>query len=159
VTSREPDDLASGKREPGGLRVVRLCVRSVPWSGVYRCGQCRWLQSSLRMSRPWPGCMGRSASGEAVRRGQSRGRPRRPGAAGQTDRRPRAWPLARRSCSCRPRWRLGHWRLACGQAADLAVAHAVVDQGQQAAGGRDLGDVAGFLAAAGDDGGLDRADH
>jgi hypothetical protein len=47
----------------------------------------------------------------------------------------------------RLRWRLGRgWRV-CGrsQAADLPVAHAVEDQDEQPPGGRDLGDVAGFL--------------
>ena len=39
-------------------------------SGVFRCGSAGWLQSSFRVSRPWPGRVGRSASGEAVRRGQ-----------------------------------------------------------------------------------------
>src|SRR6266571_8601134 len=79
---------------------------------------------------------------------------------GQNAWRPRAWPLARESCSCRPR-RLGYGRVGGwpGQAADLPVAQAVVDQGEQPAGGGDLGDVAGFLAAAGDDGVPGRADH
>ena len=44
-----------------------------------------------------------------------------------------------------------------GEAADAPVAHAVVDQGEQLAGGGDLGDVLGLLAAAGDDGVLDLA--
>ena len=40
---------------------------------------------------------------------------------------------------------------------DLPVAQAVVDQGEELAGGGDLGDVAGLVAAAGDDAGLDRS--
>ena len=44
-----------------------------------------------------------------------------------------------------------------GQAADLPVAQAVEDQGKHGPGGGDLGDVAGFLPAAGDDGVLDGA--
>ena len=44
-----------------------------------------------------------------------------------------------------------------GQAADLPVAQAVEDQGEQPAGGGDLRDVLGFLTAAGDDRVFDRA--
>ena len=61
----------------------------------FRCGQCRWLRSSLRLARAEPGAWGGSASGKAVRRGQSRGRARRQIATALSDRRPRAWPLAR----------------------------------------------------------------
>jgi len=46
-----------------------------------------------------------------------------------------------------------------GQAADLPVAHAVEDQGEQPPGGSDLGDILGLLAAAGDDGVPGGADH
>ncbi|GAA1834214.1 hypothetical protein GCM10009735_82290 [Actinomadura chokoriensis] len=42
---------------------------------------------------------------------------------------------------------------------DVAVAHAVEDQDGQMAGGGDLGDVAGLLAAAGQDAVADRADE
>jgi hypothetical protein len=68
VTGREPDDLAAGNGSRGAVRGMRL------FSGpshvrCYRCGQCRWLQSSLRRSRPWPGCMGRVR----VRRGGQAG--------------------------------------------------------------------------------------
>ena len=47
-------------------------------------------------------------------------------------------------------------RRVSGQAAYLPVAQAVVDQGEEPAGGGHLGDVAGLLPAAGDDAGLDR---
>ena len=64
-----------------------------------------------------------------------------PGGGGQTWGRPRARPAGGRS--------RGHgW---CGQAADLAVAEPVAVQGQQPAGGGDLGDVLGPGAAPGDD--------
>ena len=46
-----------------------------------------------------------------------------------------------------------------GQAADLVVAHPVEDEGEQLAGGGDLGDVLCFLPAAGDDGVLALADR
>lgn len=46
---RVPDDLAAGEWEPGPCEVWRL-FRVVPWSGFIRCGQCRWLHSSLRVS-------------------------------------------------------------------------------------------------------------
>jgi len=150
VTGREPDDLAAGNGEPGVQVRVRLCqvrpmsgssVRAVPLAAVIPS------QGPGRGRAAWGG----SASGAAVRRGQSTGRPRRAAAAGQTDRRPRAWPLAgQRSCGPAP---------GCGQAADLPVAQAVVHQGEEPAGGGDLGDVAGFLPAPGDDRVLGRADH
>ncbi len=75
------------------------------------------------------------------------------GLAGPKTWRPRAWLPARGWWSCR-RGRAGGRR---GQGADLPVAQAVVDQGEELAGGGDLGDVAGLVAAAGDDAGLDRS--
>ena len=84
VTGRVPDDVAAGKREPGPCGGIFGCSGSSPWLGPL-CGQCRWLQSSLRVSPAGAGAAwGGSASEEAVRRGQSRGRPRRRVAAGQT---------------------------------------------------------------------------
>ena len=85
VTGREPDDLAAGN----GSRVVRgmFGCSGPSHSWVRLCGQCRWLQSSLRVppARGAGAAWGGSASEEAVRRGQSRGRPRcRVRAAGQT---------------------------------------------------------------------------
>ena len=41
--------MGGGEREPGACGGVRL-FRSVPCSGGIQCGQCRWLQSSLRVS-------------------------------------------------------------------------------------------------------------
>src|SRR5258708_3816614 len=106
------------------------------------------------------GAWGGSASGEAVRRGQSRGRPRRRVTAGQNALRPRALPPAGGGGACRPP-RPGGGRLigGLGQAADLPVAHPVVDEGEEPAGGGDLGDVLGLLPAAGDDGVFDGSDH
>ena len=69
-----------------------------------------------------------------------------PGGGGQNSWRPRA----------RGPWLSCRWRRA-GRAADAPVAHAVEDQGEQLAGGGDLGDVLCLLAAAGDDGVLDLA--
>ncbi len=75
------------RRETGaGRRAgIQFAFRSVPVQ-VSRCGQCRWLQSSLRVSPAGAGAAwGGSASEEAVRWGQSRGRPRcRVTTAGQT---------------------------------------------------------------------------
>ena len=159
MAGREPDDLAAGKREPGVCGVFGCSgpshgpghpVRAVPLAAVI----------PSRVPGRGRGAWGGSASEEAVRRGQSDGRPRRRCGGGADSWRPRAWPLARgklfmppapagsRAAGRRP-----------GQAADLPVAHAVEDQGEQPAGGGDLGDVAGFLPAAGDDGVLDGADH
>ena len=145
-----------GNGSRGRARVSGCRVR--PMSGVIRCGQCRWLQSSLRVSRPWPGAWGGSASGRAARRGQSSWRPRCRWRRGRqiSDLAPGRWPgklvilvrLAVRRLAGRP-----------GQAADLPVPQAVEDQGEQPPGGGHLGDAAGLLAAAVDDGLLGRADH
>jgi hypothetical protein len=88
VTGREPDDLRGGETGAGGRAGYAVAFRSVPMYRVIRCGQCRWLQSPLRVSPAGAGgAWGGSASEEAVRRGQSRRRPRRRAAAGQTTRR------------------------------------------------------------------------
>ena len=50
MTGREPDDQAAGngsRGRAGGIRLFR-CVPMFPV--LSRCGQCRWLQSSLRVS-------------------------------------------------------------------------------------------------------------
>jgi hypothetical protein len=73
-----------------------------------------------------------------VRQGRSRQRPRRWRAENRAT---RAWLLARESCSCWACWRLSRR----GQAADLAIAQLVVDQGKQPPHG-DFGDVAGLSA-------------
>ena len=121
-----------------------------PMSGVSGCGQCRWLQSSLRVSPAGGrGCMGRVRVGGRRSGGVNQGGALAAlGAAGQTLRRPRAWPLA--SQAVHAAWCLA-WGGGRGQAADLPVAQAVEDQGQEPAGGGDLRDVLGFFAAAGDD--------
>ena len=159
--------LDAGDRAP----IIGGCGERLPrgWVCVYRlsaphgrlaAGQARWLHSSLRLSPAWlPGGMGRVRV--RAGRGQSGGRPRRRAgrAAG-----------ARRGAECSAASRpvagqiaggrgpgQGHaaWRGRGGQAADVPVAHAVEDQGEQLAGGGDLGDVLGLLAAAGDDAVLD----
>jgi hypothetical protein len=57
-----------------------VVFRSVPGPEVLRCGQCRWLHSSLRVS---PAAAGGHGAGprqkRRVRRGQSEERPRRRG--------------------------------------------------------------------------------
>ena len=162
VAGREPDDRGGGKREPGVVRGIRL-FRSVPWSGSSRCGQCRWLHSSLRLS---PAVEGRGRMGRVRVRGGGqagsiRGRPRR-----RVGRRGRNLATSRLAAGqgklFMPPARPGSPAVGPGgpgQAADLPVAHPVEDQGQQPAGGGDLGDVPGFLPAAGDDGLLDSAGH
>src|SRR5260221_11822847 len=96
------------------------------------------------------GAWGGSASGEAVRRGQSRGRPRRRVTAGQNAWRPRALPPAGGRWSCRPPGR-GDGRLigGLGQAAGLPVAHPVVGEGEGPAGGGGPGGVFCLRSAAG----------
>jgi len=101
--ARESDDVAA-EREPGG-RAGYLVVQVRPIFRVIRCGQCRWLHSSLRVSPAVAGdAWGGSASeGQA---GPIRLTPRRAGAGGriacglapgggQNAWRPRAWPSAR----------------------------------------------------------------
>jgi uncharacterized protein len=97
VTGQEPDVLAAWGNGSRGFGGVCGCAVASQWSGVISAG------SAAGCSHPFacPG-RGRVAWGGArqdwaVRRGQSTWRPRRPGAAGQTDRRPRAWPLARKA--------------------------------------------------------------
>jgi hypothetical protein len=107
VTGREPDDLAAGEREPVGGAGFRL-FGSVPISGVIRCGQCRWLQSSLRVAPAVAGGHGavRVRGGSLGGVNQVGARAARVGAAGQTTQRSRAWPLAAERCSCGPYRRL-----------------------------------------------------
>ena len=58
MTGREPDDVAARKREPGSRGGGYSLVQVRPMSGVFRCGQCRWLQSSLRVSPAGAGAHG-----------------------------------------------------------------------------------------------------
>jgi hypothetical protein len=107
-------------------------------SGVVRCGQYRWLRSSLRVSPPGPGGMGRVRV-RGSRSGQ--GGALLPGGGGQNRRRPRAWAggqnVWRRPAQARGRGgscglvRAGGGRP--GQAADLPVAHPVAGQGEEPA--------------------------
>jgi hypothetical protein len=93
VTGREPDDLAAGEREPGAVRGMRL-FRSVPYPVSSGAG------SAAGCSHPF-GCPGGAgAHGAGPRQGRRSGGVNQAGAraaraAGQTQRRPRAWPLAR----------------------------------------------------------------
>ena len=120
-----------------------------PMAGL-RPGRPAGLHTSLRGSPAClPGCMGRLRGwpGGVNHAGARAAGPAAAGARrGQYVARPRARPRARsRSCGLsRP---VG--------AADVPVAHAVEDQGEQLAGGGDLGGVLGLGAAAGDDGVLD----
>ena len=131
--------MAAGKRGAGGVvRVIRL-FGSVPWSGGIRCGQCRWLQSSLRVSRPWPGALGGPRQN------------RRSGGVNQAGARAAGGRRGRQISDLAPgRWPGGLvtvWadgmdprRLTGGrEAADLAIPHAVEHQGEQPPGGGDFG--------------------
>jgi hypothetical protein len=101
VTGREPDDLGGGKREPGAVRGCSV-VRVRPMSGSSGAGSAAGCSHPFACPRPGPGPHGAGPRQRAVRRGQSRGRPRRRAAAGQTTRRPRAWPLAGGKLFMRP---------------------------------------------------------
>ena len=50
AAAREPDDGAAGNGSPEGRAGVFGCCQVRPMFRVSRCGQCRWLQSSLRVS-------------------------------------------------------------------------------------------------------------
>ena len=69
----EPDDQAAGNGSRGPCRGIRL-FRCVP---MFRCypgaGSAAGCSHPFACPRPWPGGMGRSASVQAVRRGQSEG--------------------------------------------------------------------------------------
>jgi hypothetical protein len=103
----------------------------------YRCGQCRWLQSSLRVSPAGAGAWGGSAS-EGSQAGSIRWAPA-PQADGSGADKTATSRLAagQGSCSCRPRGLVRGRSVpgGPGQAADLPVAQAVEDQGEQPAGG------------------------
>jgi hypothetical protein len=67
---------------------------SVPMSGVIPVRQCRWLQSSLRVSPAVAGGHGAVRVRAGGQAGSFKFAPWPPAAAGQTNLRPRAWPLA-----------------------------------------------------------------
>ena len=50
---REPDDRAAENGSRGRAGVFGCSGASADISVLSRCGQCRWLQSSLRVSVPW----------------------------------------------------------------------------------------------------------
>ena len=150
-----------GRRETGAggrAGVFGCAFCSVPWSGSRRAAVPLAAFIPSRARGRGRGRMGRVR----VRGGQAgsiKTTPAPPVAAGQKNGRPRAWPLARKvvCCSCRAGRR--HVFGGPGQAAELAVAQAVVDQGEQLAGGGDLRDVPGLVASPGDDGLLGGAGH
>ena len=85
VAGRVPDDLAAGKREPGIVRGHIRLSGSVPW-WVPWCGQCRWLQSSLRVSpAAGRGRMGRVRVRRGGQAGSIKGAPALPGEGGGAD--------------------------------------------------------------------------
>jgi hypothetical protein len=138
-----PDRAAlEGFRAPRilGLRVGRA-RGGVELSGAPH----RWRAGLAAAVIPSPGSScgcGRGHGAFHVRPGRVNQRRVPPGSGGQTCGRPRAGLRLRWSCGC---------RMVLGQGADVAVAQAVEDQGEQAAGSGDLRDVLCLLAAAGDD--------
>ncbi len=110
MTGREPDNWAAGNGSRGGRARVFNCFQVVPCSGFIRCGQCRWLHSSLRVSPAVAGGHGAGPRQRAVRRGQSDGRPAAWG-GGQNSLRPRAW----RGAECLAASRPGRWPGRAGQ--------------------------------------------
>lgn len=101
VTGWEPDDWATGNGSRA-MRGIRL-FRSVPCPVSSGAGSAAGCSHPFACPRPWPGAHGagpRQGGGQA---GSIKRAPAPPGsAAGQTTRRPRAWPLARGGCSCGP---------------------------------------------------------
>ena len=160
VTGRVPDDLAAGKRGPGGCGAYSV-VQVRPMVRSRGAGSAAGCSHPFACRRPGAGAAwGGSASEEAVRRGQSRGRPRcRVRAAGQTQEATSRLAAGQEELFMPPAQVAGPAAAGgrCGQAADLPVAHAVEHQCEQPPGRGDFGDVAGFFPAAGDDAGLDRA--
>ena len=159
LTGGEPEHLAVGDRSRGSA--TRL-FGSVPSSGFSGAGSAAGCSHPFACPGRGRGRMGGSASEGAVRRGQSRGRPRcRVRAAGQTQDATSRLAAGQEELFMPPAQAAGSPAGGgrSGQAADLPVAQAVEDQGEQPPGGGDLGDVAGFLPAAGDDARLDRAGY
>ena len=169
VTARAPDDGAAGNGSRfSGMRLSGPVPR---YRGDPGAGSAAGCIHPFACPRPWPGGMGRVRVG-AVRRGQSeRRRARRvaggriacglaPGGGAECLAASRPGHCPGRGWSCRPLARRGRGAVGGpGQAADLVVAHPVEDEGEQLAGGGDLGDVLCFLPAAGDDGVLALADR
>jgi len=157
---REPDD---GRRETGagGLaRGIRLCVQVRPVVSVWRAAVPLAAFIPSRVPSRGPGNAWGGPRQGAVRRGQSRRRPRRHEGGGAENRATSRLAAGQESCccSCRTRRRRRVFG-GPGQAADLAVAHPVVDQGEQPPRGGDLRDAPGLRAPPGGDGLLDGAGH
>ena len=165
MTARSPDDGAAGNGSWGfsGMwlsgpvpRCRVIPVRAVPLAA--------FIPSRVpgRGRGAWGG-FASERSGGANHRGAEPA-----GGGGQNGLRPRAWRGADclgasrpgrwpgRVCSCGLKAGAGSGGGGRGQAANLPVAHAVEDQGEQPPGGGDLGGVRGSIAAAGDDAVLDK---
>ncbi len=67
MADQEPDDLAAGNGSRGAV-LGSVVFSSVPMSGVIRCGQCRWLHSSLRVT---PAVAGGHGAGPRQKSGQA----------------------------------------------------------------------------------------
>ena len=160
VTGREPDDLAAGTGAGSRGRAGRIRLfRSVPWWGP-GAGSAAGCSHPFACPRPGPGRMGRVRVRRGGQAGSIKGAPALPGEGGGADTggdlAPGRWPGRAVHAARAGGWVTGG-PAGAGQAADLPVAQAVEHQGEEPAGGGDLGDVAGFLPAAGDDAGFDRA--
>ena len=59
MAGREPDNWAAGNGSPGGWCADIRLFSGRPMFGVIRCGQCRWLHSSIRVFPAVAGGMGR----------------------------------------------------------------------------------------------------
>jgi hypothetical protein len=132
--AQSPDTWAAGWKGPWWCGVVGCAPSVACWAGRLAAAVIPSPGSSC-------GC-GRGHGAFHVRPGRVNQRRVPPGSGGQTCGRPRAGLRLRWSCGC---------RMVLGQGADVAVAQAVEDQGEQAAGSGDLRDVLCLLAAAGDD--------
>jgi hypothetical protein len=128
------DTWAAGLKGWRRCGVVECAPLAVCWAGRLAAAVIPSPGSSLR----WEGAWGVS---HAAWRGQSAAS-FAPCPQEQTCGRPRAGLRLRWSCGC---------RMVLGQGADVAIAQAVEDQGEQAAGSGDLRDVLCLLAPAGDD--------
>jgi hypothetical protein len=93
----EPDDGAAGNGSRGWCGVFGCAFRSVPWS-VSGGRQCRWLHSSLRVSPAGAGDAWGGPRQGAVRRGQSRRRPRRHEGGGAENRAASRLAAGQESC-------------------------------------------------------------
>jgi len=75
----------AGKREPGVVRGYSTGFQVRPMSGYPGCGQCRWLQSSLRVSPEGPGPHGAGPRQKRRSGGINQGHARAAGRGGGAD--------------------------------------------------------------------------